>query len=103
MGSVFETGLDVLRLELWICSKNRLAGLSGCELLQNQINRNPGSFQARFAHHHVGSGLDVFEKLHHPTVPENPSSTVATFQRCGGKPRGERRAKKRETGLASRL
>jgi hypothetical protein len=62
---IFGAGLDVLRVKLWICSQNVLAGLSGGELLQNEINRNAGSLEAGLTHPDVVSSFDICWEHHH--------------------------------------
>ena len=64
-GRIFQASLKVLGPELRICSQNDLAGLTGSEFLEDQIDGNPGSFETRLPHHHICPSLDEFRKLHH--------------------------------------
>jgi hypothetical protein len=70
-GRIFEAGLDVLRPELRIGSKDDLVRLTGSKLFENQIDGNPGTFETGFSHHHVRPSLNEFRKLHPSTITEN--------------------------------
>ena len=50
--------------ELGVGGKNLFSRLPGPEFFENEVDRNPSSFQARLPHHFIRADLDVVRQFH---------------------------------------